>query len=422
MNRPQPVRAPRLAQRGFSLLELMIAAVITMLSALFMFQTLTVGETMKRSSSSSNDGLRSGIIAMDRLSYLSRSAGTGIAQIPGAFNCLLTAYDNPGSGSVQTMPPASLPAPFDTLPLANLRLAPVMAFDGGANPDVLMVSSGTSPFSGFPIPRGDPAPGDMLGVTNTMGLRQNDAVLLTRFMPDGSSGNCFLTQIQVNSADLDANQYITTNPVKLGGELFAPSGTLPSGQHFTLASLGGAPSIQLIGVRRSGGHSDLVMYDLLHPPASGQPIVIAENVIDFQVLYGVDTTVNASRSFTDPDYYGDGAVDQWVAPTGDWSSASLLSTVPVGTPLWLGAERQRRIKSLRFALITQDMNITREAPIYANNALTLFGALPALSITRTIGSASYPANARFQVFESIEPVRNLSGSLSPIPDALINPS
>ncbi len=410
----------RQRQAGLSLIEMMIAVTISMLGALLMFQTMMIGEKAKRSSVSGNDGVRAGVIALDQLSSMARNAGSGLVQVPGSFNCLINAW----SGNAQVLPRAGTPpAPFGAVPVNALRMMPLGVIDGGASPDVLIVMSGNSPSANVAYPRGEVSMGNtLMSTTNTVGLRNNDVLLMTRYSVDGtgtsSSANCFMTQVNATGAAVDGvTGYVTANPFSItGATMSAPNNALPGGR-YTLSTLGDTPSLLAIGVRVSGGRSDLVSYDLLRDIG---PTVIAENVLDFQVLYGVDTTVNAGRNLVqDIDYFGDGIVDLWVPPTGDWSLAGLTSVGTAGAPAWSGAERQRRIRSVRIGLITADTQTEKNAVDRLSNTLTLFESAGAgLKIDRSIGSGVFDNKMRFKVFEAMVPVRNLSSGLSPISDEL----
>jgi type IV pilus assembly protein PilW len=414
---------PTAAQRGLSLIEMMVAVTIAMVTSIVMFQTLSSGERYKRITGSGNDSQQSAMIGFDQLSYMVRNAGAGLVQTPGSFNCLLQAFD--GGGRIYPSGTA-MPSPFGSVS-GQLRLAPLMVFDGGAgNPDVLMVMRGNSAAGNIAetSARSNNA-GNQLGVGATVGLRNNDVLLLTRFDVDvtgnPNSADCIMTQAAPNPGELDAaTGYITGNPFFVkDGRFSTPQAQMPPGaDRYTLTTLGTAPSFVLIGVRRSGGRSDLVMYDMLN---RGNVVVLAENVVDFQVVYGVDTSVRNPRAIgIDRDYFGDGIVENWVSPTGDWSANNMRSVAGAGSQGWTGAERQRRVKAVRIGLITVDAVDERTAVDRASNDITLFSTLgSAIEVTRTIGTTNFPATSRFRTFEMSMPIRNLSSGLSPINEDLI---
>jgi type II secretory pathway pseudopilin PulG len=407
---------------GFSLIELMVAAVIAMLSTLVMFQSLSTAEKYKRVTTSGNDSQQGAMLAYDQISYLTRNAGSGLVQTPGSFNCLLQAFDT----GTQIYPSvATAPAPFDILP-AQLRLSPVLAFDGGAQPDVLVLMMGESGAGNIADPSARMnATKQRLGMSNTVGIRPNDFLLFSRYQPDATgnptSANCILTQASATSSEIDTTSgYITANPVNVTAARFAsPSTSMPAtADRYAVSTLGTTPQMVAIGVRRLSGRSDLVMYDLL---TRATPVVIAENVIDFQVVYGVDTSFNAARNAgTDADYFGDGAIDFWTSPTGDWSSANMTSPLIAGSQSWTGAERQRRVKAIKIGLITYDTENEKTAVARSSNTLTLFNTLGAgITVTQTIGSGLFVNTNRYRTFEFSAPIRNLTSGLSPIEEEFI---
>jgi Type IV Pilus-assembly protein W/Prokaryotic N-terminal methylation motif len=409
-------------ESGFSLIELMVAAVIAMLSTLVMFQSLSTAEKYKRVTTSGNDSQQGAMLAFDQISFLTRNAGSGIVQTPGSFNCRLQAFDTGARIYPSTATP---PAPFNVLP-AQMRVAPVMAFDGGAQPDVLVLMMGESGAGNIADPSARMNNSrTRLGLSNTVGIRPNDFLLFSRYQPDLAgnpmSADCILTQATAAGSELDmASGYITANPVNVNAARFStPAAAMPAtADRYAVSTLGATPQFVAIGVRVSGGRSDLVMYDLL---TRATPVVLAENVIDFQVVYGVDTSFNPARNIaTDQDYFGDGAIDFWSSPTGDWSSNNLFSPMPAGSQGWTGEERQRRVKAIKIGLITYDTENEKTAVAKTTNTISLFNTLGAgVTSTRTIGSGAYVATNRYRTFEFSVPIRNLTSGLSPVEEEFI---
>ena len=71
----------RRAQAGFSLLELMVATVIAMASAVAIFQTMSVSEERRRSTTSGSEGLQSGVFGLAALERAVLSAGYNLTAI-----------------------------------------------------------------------------------------------------------------------------------------------------------------------------------------------------------------------------------------------------------------------------------------------------------------------------------------------------
>jgi prepilin-type N-terminal cleavage/methylation domain-containing protein len=416
-------------QRGFSLAELMVTITISLLVTGLITRGMMDLDKSRRVVIGRNDGLRSGSFALDVVSGWVRNAGSGMAQVPGAYNCSLRAWVH---GSQRFPLTAPLPSPFDVLPL-SFKLAPLLVFDGGdQGTDVLVIATGSSAAGSVLLPNTAPTStiGDWIGTSSTVGLSKGDALLLTRYQlnsaGESTSGECWLTQIASNT-HTDANG-TPENPFPIAHAKYSPpTSTLPFSStlsKFTASTLGTDPKIIALGIQKRNGRSDLVMVDLLaNDPSKVQ--VVADNVVDFQVLYGVDTTqmLNANVK-VDMNFFGDGSIDSWVAATGDWSAASMMLDTRSGSPAWTGAERQRRVKALRIALVTTDVFVEKNTIQSSSSSIVLFAAtdMPALTITRKIGGADgWPGTQRYSKFEALVPLRNLAAPLSPLSLKVINP-
>ena len=110
---------PSRNNKGFGLVELMVAMAIGLVISLTIFSALNTFEGRKRTSTSVNDASQAGNFAIYALEKWIRSAGSGFTQnTDGAFDyllCTLTAK----KGGTQLLPRTSaLPAPFDTIPIS----------------------------------------------------------------------------------------------------------------------------------------------------------------------------------------------------------------------------------------------------------------------------------------------------------------
>ena len=76
------MRAPTLrnaaAQRGISLIEMMVGVVIGLIAVLVIYQTFSVAEGVKRQTISAGDAQKTGMIAMYLLGSEMGNAGSGI--------------------------------------------------------------------------------------------------------------------------------------------------------------------------------------------------------------------------------------------------------------------------------------------------------------------------------------------------------
>ena len=96
----------RAAQRGLTLVELLVALVIGLVVVLAVTSVVTVGEAHKRSTTSTNDMGQSGSYAAYAIDRLLRSAGSGFAQTGtrGVFGCRLSAARKIGATATTILP------------------------------------------------------------------------------------------------------------------------------------------------------------------------------------------------------------------------------------------------------------------------------------------------------------------------------
>ena len=73
-------RVDRCAQRGVTLIELLVSMVIALVLTLAVTSIVIVGESHKRTTTSTNDTSQSGAYALVVLDRALRSAGSGIVQ------------------------------------------------------------------------------------------------------------------------------------------------------------------------------------------------------------------------------------------------------------------------------------------------------------------------------------------------------
>jgi type IV pilus assembly protein PilW len=367
----------RPAQRGCSLIELMVSVAIGLIVTLAITGVLVASEGRKRSATAVNDVNQTGAYLSYVLDKAIRSAGSGFTdRAQQAVGCALTAAVN----SATILPSAALPAPFAAFSAANptLRLAPVVIGQGQSDTgsDVLMVMAGNGGFAEVAQKVGAGTGGSNLAVPNTLTMQAQDLFLLAN-----SGVSCLVTEAVATPAAGSAQ-------VQLGGRYFAEAVN-----GVTVSSFGGGgglaiplgnaanrpPLFQLFGV---GNNSTLFSYDLLQTGGAA-PIPVADGVVALHARYGVDTN-------------GDRVLDAWVGATGAFSAANLLNgSATAQTNL-------RSILAVRIGLVLRTPLQEREAAAPAK--LVLFQDLGALAQDFTPGAAN--ANFRFRTVEATVPMRN----------------
>ncbi|TLY48848.1 MAG: hypothetical protein E6K53_15445 [Gammaproteobacteria bacterium] len=214
---------------------------------------------------------------------------------------------------------------------------------------------------------------------NTTGIYANDYLLAS---DSGTSGGCTLTR----AASVDsANHSITLTAAD------GPSTGLTkafSGQGY-LFDLGAAPAFTLFGVDSS---NTLVSYDLLQR-SSSNTMPVAEGIVQIKALYGVDTD-------------GDGVIDTWTLPTGDWALDKLTTNAAAASAAY------GKIKAVRVAVVAQSLLPERTPPTGASGpgidpgyqgakSLTLFGDLD-VSLQVAVATKE---QFRYKVYDTTVPVR-----------------
>lgn len=382
------MRTTRL-ERGFSLIELMIAVAIGLVVTLAATGILIRSESGKRTTVSTNDINQTGAYLSYTLDRALRSAGSGYTQKwAQAFGCALHAQH---SGTTMLPRPSAWPAPFASLPV-NPVLAPVVIYAGAsqAGSDVLAVMTGNAGFGESPP---TVTPGSVtassLNLRNTLGMRGDDLVLL---YDDSGSGSglpgCVLQQVQTGFVGSTAQTLPFAGAYAAGTVDGVDMTTLGLGSQTFAIDIGNAsatntPQFQFIGV---GSNNTLSSYDLLQLGAGDDAQPLAEGVVEMRALYGVDTN-------------DDGSIDTWEDPAvSPWTAAEL-------TDGSTGARTNlRRILAVRVGLVLRSQLIERD--VVAPSTLTLFGDLPA-AVQRTVNISTADQHSRYRTVELTVPLRNL---------------
>jgi len=379
MKTPAAVRT----QRGFTLVELMVAVVIGLVVTLAASGIVIRGESTRRVTTSANDVGQNGSYLAYTLDKAIRSAGSGFVQTwRSTFGCTLRVAR---AGATILPRGNAFPAPFAALP-HTVRMAPVVihAGAGADGSDVLQVMTGNAGFGEAPAPvLTGSVTASSVRLRNTLGLRGNDLMLLVE---DGQG--CIVQQVEATFvgglADLlpFAGAYAAAT---VDGVDLASLGVANPLQSLQLGSASAAnpPLFQLYGV---GADDTLFAYDLLRLANGDRPLPMAEGVATLRALYGVDTN-------------DDGLVDAWVAAdAAPWDAASLLDGSVAAR------DNLRRILAVRVALVLRSTLVEKD--VVAPAALPLFADLPG-AVQASYAVAPALQQRRHRALEFTVPLRNL---------------
>lgn len=407
----RPLRAAR--QAGLSLIELMVALVVSMVIVGAVFGLMSVSEGRKRTTMSVSDINQSGVFALYQLDKAIRSAGSGYSQNwPLTYGCRL----NVNLSGTQILPsPASLPAPFNGLltQLGGFRLAPLLIVQNGAPPttgtsDAIITMAGNAGYGEIPTEFSNTAPtvsGSVvnLSLINTMTFNAGNLVLVAdRNNTAGNVQPCYIGQVQAGFTGSVAVQLplagVYDASKGLDGNAASVSAT---GVAMNLGNVGGG-NLPAFGVYGVGANNTLMFYDLLQSGGNGNnAIPLADGVMEMHALYGIDPNNTGNVS--------------WQAPTGAFDAATLSNGSQTA------AANLYAIKAVRIGLIMRTSlperaqqyvtSATASAPsaatatgVVSPGPLVLFADVPGLAYTRKLTGAEQ--NYRYRVLEATIPLRN----------------
>lgn len=380
---------PVSTQPGFSLVEVMVGLVIGMLGIMVIMQVFAVSEGQKRTTTSGGDAQANGIAAIAAIERDARQGGYGYTSFPGVssnplLGCTILAYNEN--------------APSKTLP--PIRLYPVRITDGGGSaPDTVTIIYSTSTGLSAPVSFKETYNGSAANykVTNSLGVNFGDLIVAVE-----SGKKCSLTEVTgpgnyVKGAPIDKDNGNIVfargingpfNPSGGHKELYCESGP-PCGAY--LINLG-IPVTRQYWVATTSAivpANTLVSSDLLFgDPSATNALTLADNVVNLQAQYGVDTN-------------GDNIIDSWQEATGA-TYGDNGATTPTGATI-------ATIKAVRIAVIARSSlreransssvcDITTASPV-------VFADGPAITVDLS-GDANWKCH-RYQVYQTTIPLRNL---------------
>jgi type IV pilus assembly protein PilW len=356
--------------RGFSIVELMVAVTIAIITGIVVLQVLSTYEARKRAVTVGNDAEMSAAVGLYMVEREVRMAGAGFTT-PTGLLC--------GNG---------INAYYNGAALSDGATIPfVRVTDGGANPDRIDVIRSDSDFGVAPgtITQTMVAPASAVTVEGTTGLSSGD--LFIAASQDGVKV-CTLMQLTANPSKVGnswsmvhssagsnynpvAPAVTFTNPVSYDvGDVVYNLGTFGMRAFRVICNDAAAPSLTNTCIL---GSSDAIAGPA--NPTIAQAEALASQVVDFQVQYGVAPA-------------GSQTVNQWVDATGGWAAPS--------------AADQRRIKAVRMAIVTRG-NLERE--MVSPATLVLWD--PGGAGERTIALADDQRYYRYKVLNVIVPLINM---------------
>lgn len=367
---------PYYKDKGFSLIEVMVALVIGLLAMVVVLQVFWLSEGSKRTTGSGSDAQQSGTLAMYSIERDLRQAGYGMNAMP-MLGCTLRGYD--------AGPPVRDPIPVTTF-------VPVLIVQGaGSAADTVTISYGNDDIQTTPATLNQPNNGTNANyqVNTKLGFDLMDLIIVTE------AGNPDCTLAQVNNIPPPTSSVIihntgVNNPrfnkasgigisYNVGAQVFN-LGALPVSNTYTIVTPSAVAPSGALTVQNS-------IWDAVATP-------IADGIINIQAEYGVDDGVN-DGSISRVSYLADdGVVDHWT------------TTDPTTPATW------RQVIAVRLVLVAR--SVLREKTNKTTGLCEATTTMPAWS-----GSATSPITLmndadgtswkcyRYKTFETTVPLRNM---------------
>jgi len=412
----------RVSERGFSMVELLVAMLIGLIGMIIIFQVFEVSESIKRSTTSGGDAQQNGVIALYTMERDFKNAGMGFNDTT-FVGCNIVGSDN--TRATPNFPPAGV----------TMRLAPVFITSGAGTtvPDQISVLYGSQPQAAGSVPLFsdmDPAQNgaDPLFVTNPFAYNTGDLLALVE---PGTAKNCSImevTAINANQITHNLTAYLAAgsarnprfNPAGGLGVVYQGTGTANVSRVFNLGNLyrvppGGTTPVYLPVYNfytLANGSLTVTSQFLIN---NGQPVVtsVADNIVHMRALYGLDDGNNdATVPYNVTPTAGDGIVDRYVDAA---TFNALLALAPVPTP-WA------RLIAVRIALVSRSAlpekpssgklsdpcDATTADPQWTGTpwAGAPFNYQTRLDVSSSVAAPDDWKCYRYRVFETTIPLRN----------------
>src|SRR5581483_4061088 len=404
----------RRRDRGFSLVELMIAMLIGLLGMIVIFQVFENAEGVRRTTVSGGDAQQNGALALYSMEHDLRNAGMGINEIGLlAPPCNIVGYD--AARATPNFPPVG----------NNIVLTPVQIVPGAdaRTPDQLNVFYGSQTLvntTTLIAPVAMTATPNYLQVNSTFGFRPGDLLLL--FQPGAAPQNCIfleVTSISSNQVNHISGAYplANNNAVSVNSRFNPPSWTgLNAGLALTFSGnkvvnnsvtrvfdLGNLhdsedfPGTQNPRTPVYNGYAvanNSLTVSNQFVVSGGAPTVnpIADNIVHMRAEYGLDDGVGGTA--------GDGVLDRFLDPVA-------FNALPAPLP-W------QYIMAVRIVVVARSALPEKAGPGTACDGTTPFPTWSGNTAgARGLDLSAVPTPAgvawdcyRYRVFETVVPVRN----------------
>jgi len=416
----------RVSERGFSMVELLVAMLIGLIGMIIIFQVFEVSESIKRSTTSGGDAQQNGVIALYTMERDFKNAGMGFNDTTFA-GCNIVGFDN--KRTAPDFPPAGV----------TMKLAPVFITSGAATtaPDQISVLYGSQPQAAGSVPLFSDMDAtkngaDDLFVTNPFGYSTGDLLVMVEPVTVKNCSVMEVTKINANQIAHDLSAYLAAgsahNPRfnKNGGlgVVYQGVGTANVSRAFNLGNLyyvppGGTAPVNLpVYNFYAIANGSLTVTSQFVIDNNGQPNAtsIADNIVHMRALYGLDDGINDGVTVTyniGAPVKGDGIVDRYV-DAATFNALLAAAPPPAPTP-WANLIAVRIAVVSRSALpekpssgkLTDPCDATVSEPQWTGSPWAAgLNYKTRLDVSSIVAAPDDWKCYRYRVFETTIPLRN----------------
>lgn len=376
MKLPSSIREARAlrrhAERGVTLIELMVGLVIALLSSIVIAQVMAFAEGQKRSAISGSDAQVNGALALYSLQRDVEMSGYGLSATSVGLGCTIKSPNYTSSNG------------------GDRTLAPVLITNGasGASDSIRIIGSGKASFS-VPIrvtgihPKTG-AGSTAFAVANNMGVQTGDLMIAVPPVPS-STDTCTVFKVNAaSSAGFIPHAVGDPGSWNQADNAVYPAAGYPNDSYLINIGPGLVDKTYSIS---AGGSLQLREFDGLPTAANLTPLEMFPQIVNLQAFYGKDSN-------------GDGTIDVYdtVQPTTglEWS----------------------RVMALRIALVArsgqfENEDVTPSAPVWDLGSTptvtgsTACGTSQCLTLNVNADVTTDWRRYRYKVYDTVIPLRNL---------------
>jgi type IV pilus assembly protein PilW len=362
MSRAFQVSVAPARQRGLSLVEVMIALLIGLLTVLVIVNMMSNYSGQQKSARALDDAQMNALLGLHRIDQDLRMAGHGLTADELQTCATLFSYFGNSSGSTAA-------------PVADFSTAALTITDGGTGADSITVRFAESVrgirSANLTTDMGSPTAN--LVVDTPFGFRQGDLLLVVN-----SAGQCALRQV---TAAVPTSAPYTLTAASTGAATYNPPSGVATGTPTWPSYLGATATARVyslgnLTIRRYAVTAQGLVARNIN---AGTDTPIAADLVDMQAQYGI--SANASS----------GTITQWVSATGAWTAPTLAD--------------RKRIRAVRLALVARS---AEPAATDVSPATIELWPVATTGQTSAVQTFTVPDRRfRYRVLRTVVPLKNV---------------